>query len=872
MRNIEVLRDYFLGKDPQLKETLADNSLRLIGIEGKHFVLRTELIEKLKELKDYVDEKDQELAEAIQNAIEALDGDISALREDLGTETTNRENADIIIRSVADSALDLATENQGRINGINDRVTNIEAWKDTWEDPSEYVLVDDLITRLSNYYTKAQVDSLIAAIPTLTYEVVQTLPTHDISDRTIYLVPSSDPELGNIYEEYMYIGNTWEMIGTTAVDLSNYVTKSGLAQATGSATNNAMSQAAVTNALANKENLLAAGNNILITTGLPNTLIEVDGKTLQIYPDANSEFTVQLLDPNAYQVRQGQIMKLLDLTPQEEEQEQVTGNRYTIKSEKAIIVIEPPDQDNVKKATIYDGDLIILGEAVADGSGLVPWDTTKAYSYLRGSENIDITNGVISTVGNTIKNLNAGNVRIWDLDAGVYQLSDNTTSIVYYNGATSTTGMLGVCGGLLYVHLISSSTKSWFLMSDNMSDPYFYMGSTTSSAGNVTRLMKKSEIANNLTTTADGYMLDARQGKVLNDTKASKDPFTGTDGLVDGAKGLVPAPTTADDGKFLCADGTWQAAGGGSTYSAGDYIDITNDVISVTGIVSTGGGGTPLTLTAGQYYKAESDGDTPTLVTEANSGYYLLENTTNETQRYTIKFSAAIGDYEFVAFSVNTNDEVIYDRINDVYHNFTGSTKYYVDKGYGTEISPGEKIIISCRNTDLYPPSAVLFSNPQNETVLQPIVDYAVSYNFSPVDPSKWEINIYQEQGWQYYVFENTGAGAVFGCETTCDCNDSSFYYVTDGDGFVIGQSDSSVDLEDGYFAVYLETGGKLYINCYPPYVAGTPYVKILSPDAPAVLDDYALKTDLPKITYGTTDLTPGTSPLEEGTFYFVYE
>lgn len=181
-------------------------------------------------------------------------------------------------------------------------------------------------------------------------------------------------------------------------------------------------------------------------------------------------------------------------------------------------------------------------------------------SYTAGT-NIDITNGVISTVGNTIKNLSAGIVRIWDLDAGVYQLSDNTTSIVYYNGATSTTGMLGVCGGLLYVHLISSSTKSWSLMSDNMSDPYFYMGSTTSSTGDVTRLMKKSEIANNLTTTAEGYMLDARQGKELNDTKASKDPFTGTDGLADGAKGLVPAPTTTDNGKFLCADGTWKTAG-----------------------------------------------------------------------------------------------------------------------------------------------------------------------------------------------------------------------------------------------------------------------------------------------------------------------
>ena len=37
-------------------------------------------------------------------------------------------------------------------------------------------------------------------------------------------------------------------------------------------------------------------------------------------------------------------------------------------------------------------------------------------------------------------------------------------------------------------------------------------------------------------------------------------PFTGTDGEMDGASGLVPAPTASDTNKFLASDGTWQAA------------------------------------------------------------------------------------------------------------------------------------------------------------------------------------------------------------------------------------------------------------------------------------------------------------------------
>lgn len=56
--------------------------------------------------------------------------------------------------------------------------------------------------------------------------------------------------------------------------------------------------------------------------------------------------------------------------------------------------------------------------------------------------------------------------------------------------------------------------------------------------------------------------------------------FVGTDGTTAGTAGLVPAPATTDAGKFLKADGTWDDAG--SMYTAGDGIDITNDVVSAT--------------------------------------------------------------------------------------------------------------------------------------------------------------------------------------------------------------------------------------------------------------------------------------------------
>lgn len=197
MRNIEKLRDYFLGKDPQLKETMADNSLRLIGIEGKYFVLRKELLQRLAVLKKELSDKDAELL-----------GMIETLEHDLSAETLARQNAD---------------------TGLGNRIGAIETWKEN----TDFVLVSDLTAALANYYTKAQVDALIAAIPTLTYEVVPSLPTTNISRRTIYMVHPSGAEEPDYYNEYLYMGDTsqpydpdnWELIGNTRIDLTNYYTK-----------------------------------------------------------------------------------------------------------------------------------------------------------------------------------------------------------------------------------------------------------------------------------------------------------------------------------------------------------------------------------------------------------------------------------------------------------------------------------------------------------------------------------------------------------------------------------------------------------------------------------------------------------------------
>lgn len=56
-------------------------------------------------------------------------------------------------------------------------------------------------------------------------EIVQQLPTEDIDDTAIYMVLDQTASGSDIYDEWMWIENAWEHIGSTRVDLSDYYTK-----------------------------------------------------------------------------------------------------------------------------------------------------------------------------------------------------------------------------------------------------------------------------------------------------------------------------------------------------------------------------------------------------------------------------------------------------------------------------------------------------------------------------------------------------------------------------------------------------------------------------------------------------------------------
>lgn len=133
------------------------------------------------------------------------------------------------------------------LSGDSEHRLVTDAEKATWNAKVSQSQIADFVTRSttsllhyylkSQVYTKEEVQDLISTIEGFSYEVVSELPTASADTmRKIYLVPSSEPQAGNVKDEYITIDNgaeaatryTWEQIGSTAIDLSDYVTTEDL--------------------------------------------------------------------------------------------------------------------------------------------------------------------------------------------------------------------------------------------------------------------------------------------------------------------------------------------------------------------------------------------------------------------------------------------------------------------------------------------------------------------------------------------------------------------------------------------------------------------------------------------------------------------
>ena len=117
------------------------------------------------------------------------------------------------------------------------------------------------VSDLTNYYLKSdtynknEVDQMVAAIKQFELVSVQTLPTASANTMgKLYFVPSANPQTQNVKDEYITLAVTenntttysWECIGSTEVNLTNYYTKSQTDDAITAALNTALASYSTT--------------------------------------------------------------------------------------------------------------------------------------------------------------------------------------------------------------------------------------------------------------------------------------------------------------------------------------------------------------------------------------------------------------------------------------------------------------------------------------------------------------------------------------------------------------------------------------------------------------------------------------------------
>ena len=112
-----------------------------------------------------------------------------------------------------------AVQRNGSAVPVSGKTVNISVPVALSELTNDEGFIDSTVENLANFYTKSEVNSMVSAIPKFAVQVVSVLPSSGQSTTTIYLTPNSGSG-GNIYDEYLWVNNQWEKIGSTQVSFT----------------------------------------------------------------------------------------------------------------------------------------------------------------------------------------------------------------------------------------------------------------------------------------------------------------------------------------------------------------------------------------------------------------------------------------------------------------------------------------------------------------------------------------------------------------------------------------------------------------------------------------------------------------------------
>ena len=212
--------------DEEIKESVKTANENISTLQSDNETNKTDI----SSLKTRDSELETALAEkATAKELESVNAEITNLKskdtEIENTLSTKANTEDVTNTYATIKSLESATND---IVNLKIKDTELESnIKTATDDISELKSKDTNIeSEIADLKTKdSELESAISSIPKFAISVVDTLPTTDISNTTVYLVKTSETETGNLYTEYIHVKDTWEQLGTQTLDLSNYYQK-----------------------------------------------------------------------------------------------------------------------------------------------------------------------------------------------------------------------------------------------------------------------------------------------------------------------------------------------------------------------------------------------------------------------------------------------------------------------------------------------------------------------------------------------------------------------------------------------------------------------------------------------------------------------
>ena len=345
---------------------------------------------------------------------------------------------------------------------------------------------------------------------------------------------------------------------------------------------------------------------------------------------------------------------------------------------------------------------------------------------------------------------------------------------------------------------------------------------------------------------------------------ATDDTFIGTNGTENGSKGLVPAPTFQDTNKYLKSDGTWAiVSGGGSSYTAGDYINITNNEISVTGIVPSGDSKIEeIQLTSGTIYDDPHVGEPiPEPTQDIDGKIAVIENTDSIAKNIYIKCTGLPGNiYGTYAFKTYFDSEEYPDQEVIKVNYYEPSAGDDITRCFGTILQPGEKLYLNLKDSSDIVSSAYLYTFDENEEQMTFIDGYTLSYDYPNiiVEPASSDYHLMTFTNTtghaETFYFKGTGFSGSIPFALT-DSNNIDKWHFQMGSDFIEYFGD-----EIYFQSIEMEPNDKFYINFYDGNVE-IPATAYRMHSTSAVLDGYIKSTDIFNGTSGASNGKSGLVP-----------